>query len=614
MKFRIPIWIKLFTVTVLILLLAMIPAAITNYSKIKRESVDREWQIVTTQSESKAEEVRLTLANVIDKALISATYLMTQKMNEGKDANPLLNPFTRDPDMLSIEILKVTSLGQELILRSTKEDAVKEYQLHPQYFHYLRERQKFPIDSVLSGKIEILNSTNFVPTTNKNFAIATIGLPFTKDANGRIEQVILIDVLLSSLQKQFNLSSESTAYLTDSRGILLAHQDSELAMQRKSFAQAPLVAHAIENSKQPQYQSKFEASKEEFIGSYVRTSYGPIVVFQSPMREILAPAESVKKEFIKNLSYAIFAAIFFISLFSITLTRPIERLASLIKLVAKGDFEVSARSQVKSNDEVGDLAVAFDQMTDGLKERDKVKSLFSKFHGSSVADDIINSEMSLGGQNKEVVVFFSDIRGFTAFSENKSPEEVVEMLNEYFGIMVGIITRYGGVVDKFIGDAIMAVWGAPKSSESDASNALRACIEMRIQLNILNESRAERGLGPIQIGMGLHAGEAISGTIGSSERMEYTVIGNTVNTASRIEASTKAFGVDLLITEDVISKLDRQFKTETVGSAEVKGRTDAIRMFKVKGYFDEVTNDFIEIVTPYSEYEKGDVDKIKVSA
>src|SRR5438445_2184479 len=157
-------------------------------------------------------------------------------------------------------------------------------------------------------------------------------------------------------------------------------------------------------------------------------------------------------------------AIFFIFLFSMTLTSPIEKLAEMIKLVSKGNFDVKARSQVRSHDEVGDLATAFDHMTEGLKERDKVKSLFSKFHGSSVAEDLIGKEIGVGGQNRDVVVFFSDIRGFTAFSEKRSPEEVVEMLNEYFGVMVKVINAHGGVVDKFIGDAIMAVWGAPRST------------------------------------------------------------------------------------------------------------------------------------------------------
>jgi adenylate cyclase len=169
------------------------------------------------------------------------------------------------------------------------------------------------------------------------------------------------------------------------------------------------------------------------------------------------------------------------------------------------------------------------------------------------------------------------------------------------------------VVDKFIGDAIMAVWGAPKSSGRDAHHALKACLEMRMGLEALNQKRIERGQPPINIGMGLHAGSAISGTIGSDERMEYTVIGNTVNTGSRIEASTKAFGADLLISDTVYEQIKDDFMIEYAGAAEVKGRSEALKMYKVRGYKDESGN-MVEVKTPYSDYEAEHADKVKVAS
>lgn len=247
----------------------------------------------------------------------------------------------------------------------------------------------------------------------------------------------------------------------------------------------------------------------------------------------------------------------------------------------------------------------------GLKERDKVKNLFTKFHGSSVTEDLLKGEGGLRGQRKEVLVFFSDIRGFTAFSEKRDPEEVVEMLNEYFGVMVGIINQRGGVVDKFIGDAIMAIWGAPHATEHDAHNAVMACLLMRQGLDELNRKRIAAGKEPIMIGMGLHAGTAISGTIGSSERMEYTVIGNTVNTTSRIEASTKSFGTDLLVTEEVANRVGENFWMEYVGSAELKGRSEDIKLYRVCGFKND-DGEVIEVKTPYSSFEPEQADRVKV--
>ncbi len=613
MKFRIPIWIKLFLMTIFILLSAMIPTAYSNYTRISTESVDREWQIVSQQAESRAQETRLVLSHLIEKSqFIGAQLLNLQTKNEKPTEKDLTN-FATDPFLLNLELVNMNDLKTNLVLRQTQSSAFADYKLHPSYFHYLHERSNFPVHKVFAGKIIIENATGYIASTDPQFGLFTVGIPFSKDAKGQIEMIMLVDIHLSALQKPFLQKSESHTYLTDDKGILLAHPNSELVFKKTNVANEPLIKHAVQNEKSNQFQNKFLSaeSQQEQIGVYVKTGFGPVVVFQTPLSEVLAPAESVKREFIKNLAYAFFASIVLISLFSITLTKPIEKLAGLIKQVSKGQFDLNAKKLVNSNDEVGDLALAFDEMTVGLKERDKVKSLFNKFHGSSVANDLINSEVVIGGKSKEVIVFFSDIRGFTAFSESRNPQEVVEMLNEYFAVMVDIINKNGGVVDKFIGDAIMAVWGAPESSPTDAFKAVTACLQMREALNELNKLRIGRNEDAIKIGMGLHAGDAISGIIGSSERMEYTVIGNTVNTASRVEASTKSFGTDLLITDQVIKKLDQSIMTELAGSAEVKGRSEPIQMFKVKGYIDSQGQQVV-VSTPYSDYESEGAEKIKI--
>src|SRR5690606_24927673 len=279
--------------------------------------------------------------------------------------------------------------------------------------------------------------------------------------------------------------------------------------------------------------------------------------------------------------------------------------------VAAGNFEVHA--DIQSHDEVGELGRSFDTMVDGLRERDKMKNVLNKFHGSSITEDLMKGDLALGGKKKRVTVFFSDIRDFTKFSEGHTPEEVVEMLNEYFEIMVGIVTKNHGVVDKFVGDAMMAIWGAPNTTGEDEAFAVKACLEMRAALEKLNELRLSRGQTEIKIGMGLNSGDAISGTIGSSERMEYTVIGDAVNTASRIESSTKAFGTDLLISGETLEKVKDRFVFEYAGAAEVKGKSDPLKMHKVRGYINE-NGEQVIIQPKYSDYEAGNADKVKVAS
>lgn len=215
------------------------------------------------------------------------------------------------------------------------------------------------------------------------------------------------------------------------------------------------------------------------------------------------------------------------------------------------------------------------------------------------------------GVRKNAVVFFSDIRNFTSFSDSHSPEEVVSMLNEYFAVMVRIIVQNQGVVDKFNGDSIMAVWGTGKTTGKEAFLCLKACLEMRMALRILNERRVRNREEPLTIGMGVASGTVISGTVGSIDHMEHTVIGEAVNLASRMESSTKSFGIDLLINEETAKQIDSGIWLEKAGTVTVKGKTQLVTVYKVRGYVDE-QGGRQEVVTEYSDYNPEQTTKITI--
>ncbi|MFP5518756.1 MAG: adenylate/guanylate cyclase domain-containing protein [Bdellovibrionia bacterium] len=606
---RISISTKLISVTILILLAST--GAITYISSQYFERKASE-QVDISNLESataKAKEVENIVTSLVEQMKVTSGILMTSINNKTEALASFEQNFAKDKNIINIEIAEVSGTQIKIITRKVRKDILEPYKTSESYFDRVRNWQNFPISNVIRGGMEIRNAS-----FQDGLPMFTIGIPLIRDDKGLITHIALADFHLAALLKPFSELSERTHYLVDREGILVSHSNEKWALARYNMSQNPLVQKA-KNQKSPQYQTKFKdpVDGKTYFGASVITSVGLTMISQTSEEIILEVSNEVRRRAIFVAGTAVSIAIFAIFLFSMTLTSPIEKLAELIKVVSKGNFDVSARAQVKSKDEVGDLAVAFDQMTEGLKERDKVKSLFSKFHGSSITEDLINKDIGLGGQNKEVVVFFSDIRGFTAFSEKRKPEEVVAMLNEYFAVMVSIINRHGGVVDKFIGDAIMAIWGAPKESDKDAYNAVRACLEMRKSLEELNAKREARGEPPIAIGMGLHAGRAISGTIGSDERMEFTVIGNTVNTASRIEASTKAFGTDLLISDDVLTRVGEEFKIDFAGAAEVKGRSEALKMYKVRGYKAE-NGEFVEIKTAWSDYEPEKADKVKIAS
>lgn len=609
---RFPIFVKTNLITIILLLFAALPITIWSTQEFEKTSKYQEEDINLRLAFSKANELNYILEHAVEKARslgtlalnsISATDLSVDTENK---LNQALN---QNKDIFSLELYEVDPITQKIKLLKRLADPKRftAFKLDVSYMDQLRKTQSFPTTEILQNKVLIQNSSSA-----KGLALFTLGLPLVQ-SEGRVSHIILADYDLTRLQKSFSENGFRTFFLVDRDGTVLAHQESELALNKKNLKDHPLVHQALVNT-EPNSQSRFFDAKKKahYYGTYVHSALNTTIISLVPEDVVLFPARKVRHGAYYFLGILISISLFGAFMFSMTITNPIEKLANLIKIVAKGNFGVSARKIIRSKDEVGDLAKAFDHMTEGLIERDKVKTLFSKFHGSSVTEDLLSQQVGISGLNKEVTVFFSDIRGFTSFSENKKPEEVVQMLNEYFAIMVKIIQQNHGIVDKFIGDAIMAVWGAPKTTPQDTPNAVKACLEMREALAALNTKRLNQGQPVILIGMGLHTGPAISGTIGSDDRMEYTVIGDTVNMTSRIESSTKSFGVDLLISEFTAQKVQNDFALEHAGHAEVKGKNQALSLFRVLGYKSK-SGEVTLVQTPYSVFEAEQSDKVKVA-
>jgi adenylate cyclase len=217
----------------------------------------------------------------------------------------------------------------------------------------------------------------------------------------------------------------------------------------------------------------------------------------------------------------------------------------------------------------------------GEKERRELKNAFSKYVSKEVLEHILREpdKLVLGGEEREITILFSDIRGFTNISEKTAPSELVGILNRYFTAMSEVIFKHNGVLDKYIGDAIMAFWGAPIKDENQADNSVKAGLEMLEVLKRLNEEfRAENKL-EINIGVGIYTGPAVVGNIGSKMRFDYTAIGDSVNVASRLEGLNKTYATKIIIGESVRNKLKENYAFELLGSVEVKGREQSLNIY-----------------------------------
>ncbi len=263
-------------------------------------------------------------------------------------------------------------------------------------------------------------------------------------------------------------------------------------------------------------------------------------------------------------------------IYGVRFSRPISQLVRATQEIAKGNYQY--RVPIKRNDELGNLGTAFNRMGQELWKNAMAQRSFGKYVGSEVLDMILaNPETTwLKGTSNEASIIFGDVRGFTAFAEARAPEQVVEALNAYLEIATGVIIKFGGYIDKFIGDAVLGVFGLPVSRQDHVERAVRAAMylqeELRKQATGGNELLAA-------VGISIHTGTVVAGNVGSQSRMEYTVIGDTVNLASRLNAL--AGPGEVIVSQQVKEQLGHLVETQSLGRLPIKGKSEPVEAFKV---------------------------------
>ncbi len=416
--------------------------------------------------------------------------------------------------------------------------------------------------------------------------VINLSFPYQLNENRQVSSIIVVYVRLDKFLKTFKPSGIIKTIMVNGKGDVIAHYDSKIVMSAANFSSLPIVQRMM-SSELDNGQTKYKDEKGvPFLGSFKKIGFGGagIVGF---VKEDLALQEvyNIQRRNIYLMIAVLSAAVLIVFFFGKTLTNPIIRLLKATNMIKEGHYRVNIKPA--SNDEIGQLTSAFIEMGKGLEEREKMKDAFGKFVNKEIADQVIKGEIRLGGERKDAAVFFSDIRSFTKISENLEPEEVVEFLNDYMTRMVNCIYQTGGVVDKYIGDAIMAVWGVPLSKGNDTENAVDAALLMRKELIEFNKGRGGQKKPIIRIGSGINSGPVLAGQIGSEDRMEYTVIGDAVNLASRIESLNKPFGTDILISEDSYKLVKDIYHVEKMLPITVKGKSEKQQIYAVLGRKDD---------------------------
>ncbi len=364
---------------------------------------------------------------------------------------------------------------------------------------------------------------------------------------GQLHSLVLVPVrapdIVAWLVLGFRIDADLAQRLRDQTGIDLTFADQDGRVIASSLTPA-LATALLSSPARPRRNDDvvtLRIGDEDAVVVALNLAAGQsrhaTLYLQYSLDEKLRPARATERILLYVSLGSLLVAIFLGRRFARRLGQPILELVGHTQRIARGDYRV--RNTAYRRDELGRLSEAFDQMARGLDERDRVRDLLDKNVSPEVAAQLLRDGAALGGEERTVTVLFADLRGFTALSEKLPPPELLALLNRYLDRMSAALEAHGGVIDKYIGDAIMALFGAPIETGNEADRAIAAALAMEAALALLNQELVAEGRAALGIGIGINTARVVAGNIGSARRLNYSVIGDGVNVAARIEALTR---------------------------------------------------------------------------
>jgi adenylate cyclase len=411
-----------------------------------------------------------------------------------------------------------------------------------------------------------------------------IGVPVTDDGKvtGALGALFDIQTVLQEVVRATKFEETGYATIVGSDGRILAHPDPDRLNEDVSYY--PAVIKGITTTEGALVARNAAGQQRLFIFNQLRNpqTVDPkpwILLTQINESEALRPLARLRNELVAGVAVIVALGLGIAWSAAQSDARPLRTLEEVAHAIEGGDL--TRKAHLEGRDAFARLGGAIDSMTKGLQERDHVKDVFGKYIGKQAADRLLQGPLDLGGESKNVTILFSDIRGFTAIAEPMTPEQVVSFLNAYFSEMVDAVMEQGGVLDKFIGDGIMAVFGSFADQPDHARRAVLAGLRMKALLAKINGDRAVRGKAPFDIGIGVHTGNVVVGNIGSKQRLEFTHIGDDVNTASRVQELNKEYHTTMLVTGATYEALGGAFTVRPVGEVTLRGKAKPLPIYEV---------------------------------
>lgn len=619
-----PISLKLIIIISLILAFSLTGLTYIATYYFQEDSIRRIQEVTSDKSQVIARTVKTDINNIIDKALLiadsfndgSRKYGSRKRVSSraGTQTGIPGSEYSRDRmlarDKSIIYVAIAAKKGNSLsVIADIKNSAVMRSIDRTADFRAIIKNDAASFEKSFNGITEIRNSSSAFGSP-----VLCLSIPRTAPAGGFAREIIIVYFSMDTFIEAVQSFSEYRTFIVNGSGELIAHPDSELMLSNVDFSGSEIVQAMLKSPVDNGQTTYTDEKGVPHLGSFSKTETAGAGVITTVNRDVaLEAVYNLRRRNVYITIIVLMLAVIIVYVFAKTLTGPVKRLVSASMEIKEGKYNIKLRPS--SRDEIGKLTESFVEMGRGLEEREKMKEAFGKFVNKEIAEQAMKGNLKLGGERKNATIFFSDIRSFTAISEKLLPEEVVEFLNEYMTAMVECVNKTYGVVDKFIGDAVMAVWGTPVSHGNDTENAVNGALMMRKALMKFNEGRGGDKKPVIKIGCGINTGPVLAGQIGSHDRMEYTVIGDAVNLASRIEALNKPFSTDILISEASYEQVKDIFNVEPMRKITVKGKAEPQQIYAVTGRKDDPEDPVtLEELRDLLGLEQVDISKVDMNA
>ncbi len=438
----------------------------------------------------------------------------------------------------------------------------------------------------------------YVDEGGGNVAMTTYSRPLFEKADeaspGKLKGVVTADISLESLNQLVNSQKVySTGFLAvfSPKGRFVTHRSPNRVMRDtifdvaddRKFPGSQEIAKRVISEESGFYDVGPGITGADSYIAFIRMDPpGWTLAAALPKAELFAKVDDLR---LKTRTLAVVGLAFLViaaALVARSISRPLRRMAAESAKVAEGNLDIDL-SSIKSTDEVGQLARAFTRMTEGLKERERIKDTFGRYLTQEVVKRLLESKdgLKLGGEIRDISIMMSDLRGFTALSSSMSPEQVIKFLNRYLGKMVEIILDHRGIIDEIIGDGILAFFGAPEYLENHPELAVACALKMQNAMQEINALNEADGLPHLEMGVAVNTGEVVVGNIGSEKRAKYGAVGAQVNFTGRVEGFT--VGGQVLISKATCEKLSEQLEVGEVLTVEMKGVPGKVQLYDVKG-------------------------------